>query len=234
MSKLMKLLAPQLAAIELAHMIRDMEGKKMYMWFIFSSAWNSVHPGSPSPEILRQKYQALVHHYTELHRHYHNLFHIQKMLEDSEQLQITKKAKAQLQLAIFYHDYIYRPGASDNEIQSKMVFEEDCLALNLEPPTSISDMIMSTALYEKQGSVNDLGDLDLATLALPYDEYTFHGKLLFEEYGNRFLEQQMIEGRRDFLVKMLSLPKIFNNDPEKDSLACANMGRQLAELLRSK
>jgi predicted metal-dependent HD superfamily phosphohydrolase len=158
------------------------------------------------------------------------------MLQDLEELPLSKARKSNLQLAIFYHDYIYSPGASDNEMQSKIVFDEDCKALGVDPLVGsaalISKMILSTAYYETQGSVNDLGDLDLATLALPYDEYTYHGKLLFEEYSSRFLESQMIEGRRDFLVRMLSLPKIFNHDPERDSRAQLNMGRQLAELLR--
>ena len=206
----------------------------MDMWEVFQSAWGAV--SGSDRELVRKRYQVLIHHYTESHRHYHNLFHIQKMLEESEELTFRKiYNKAQLQLGIFYHDYIYVPGALDNELQSKMVFEEDCRTLGLtDVPVQVSDMIMSTALYETQGSVNPLGDLDLATLALPYDEYTYFGRLLFEEYGNRFIESQMIEGRKEFLVKMLSLPKIFSNDLEMDSRAHANMGRQLAELLRSK
>lgn len=210
----------------------------MDMWDLFYSAWTVVSQGSADKEVIRRKYLALIHQYSKLGRHYHNLFHIQRMLQDLEELTLSKVRKSNLQLAIFYHDYIYSPGASDNEMQSKIFFEEDCKALDVDPLVGsaalISEMILSTAYYETQGSVNDLGDLDLATLALPYDEYTYHGKLLFEEYSSRFLESQMIEGRRDFLVRMLSLPKIFNHDPEMDSRAQSNMGRQLAELLRSK
>ncbi len=205
----------------------------MDMWDLFLCAWSTVH-SNVDTEQVRRKYLSLVHNYTESHRFYHNLFHIQAMLQDLDEISsLSKKKKATIQLAIFYHDCIYNIGASDNEIQSKMVFDEDCKALGLEEPIAeVGDMIMSTALYDQQGSVNILGDLDLATLALPYPAYSNLGKLLFEEYGSRFTEAQMIEGRKEFLLKMLSLPEIFTNNPEMDSLAHANMGRQLAELIQ--
>ncbi len=54
--------------------------------------------------------------YTNSSRHYHNIQHIHQMLKLSEQFEFS----ATLQLAIWFHDMIYKALSTRNEIESAL------------------------------------------------------------------------------------------------------------------
>jgi predicted metal-dependent HD superfamily phosphohydrolase len=60
----------------------------------------------------------LLPRYSEPHRHYHNVQHIEECLREFEFGQHLAADPAAVELAILFHDAIYDPRRSDNEEQS--------------------------------------------------------------------------------------------------------------------
>jgi predicted metal-dependent HD superfamily phosphohydrolase len=80
-------------------------------------------------------------------RHYHNLRHIQDLLNLSSQYQPYLYDKDTIDFAIFYHDIIYDVSKSDNEERSAGIAESRLKALKLPVvchPISISCTYINT------------------------------------------------------------------------------------------
>src|SRR3989337_1002948 len=64
-------------------------------------------------------------------RHYHNLLHIDALLQLSNQYQEHLRDKEVVDFSIFYHDIIYRVVQSDNEIKSAAFAQKQLRELGL-------------------------------------------------------------------------------------------------------
>src|SRR4051812_36368693 len=60
----------------------------------------------------------LAQRYSEPHRHYHTLDHLLAMLDTLAALPLPAASQPAVQLAVWFHDAIYDPKASDNEERS--------------------------------------------------------------------------------------------------------------------
>ena len=67
-------------------------------------------------------HQQLIASYSEPQRFYHTLTHIEHCLKLIEKISSELQSPEALELAIWYHDVIYRPGAKDNEQLSADLF----------------------------------------------------------------------------------------------------------------
>lgn len=72
---------------------------------------------------------AVIAAYTQKHRAYHNLRHIQELLDLLERAEHLVENKALLLWAIWYHDVVYQPQRKDNEAQSADWALRDMLAV---------------------------------------------------------------------------------------------------------
>jgi predicted metal-dependent HD superfamily phosphohydrolase len=80
-------------------------------WIRFWAAAGAA--GDPEPE-----WRALAARYAEPHRAYHTMAHIAHCLEEFEEVRGLAADPVAVELALWYHDAVYDPRATDNEARS--------------------------------------------------------------------------------------------------------------------
>lgn len=148
--------------------------------------------------------------------HYHTPYHVLAMLHCYYNLPEGSRPKLDpiVELAIWFHDVVYIPGAkaAQNEKDSA-----DVAVALMRPWISpvqqreLREQIEATALYETSHTLSTdrydvIFDLDLANLASPSFESSNLGiRLEFDHVS----EEDWLKGRRNFLETMLNKPKIY-------------------------
>lgn len=123
-------------------------------------------------------FNELVSAYNEKHRHYHTQKHIEAMLKHFDNTKNLAKAPLEIELAIWFHDAIYKPFSSSNELDSANWARDFLLEQNYSQDgiDRIHKMIMST-LHNGQAKAADeqlIVDIDLTILGTTesvYDEF---------------------------------------------------------------
>ena len=172
----------------------------------------------------------LVHRYSEPHRRYHTVLHVEDCL--NEYLNAIKNDGATdpaVVLAIFWHDAVYQGVSGDDESRSADLLE------GMLPPSaarySAASMIRKTDSYAYAGSFGIMGDCDLAGLGKAWPEYEQNRARIRAEY--RVSDAYWNAGRAKFLASMLALPRIFSTEDfygRYEARARENMSRELAAL----
>jgi predicted metal-dependent HD superfamily phosphohydrolase len=136
-------------------------------------------PNSPTSEFLRSEFtksiqqihgdegaaqawsNSLIKAYSEPQRHYHTASHISSMLQLFQAQRHLITNPIVLQLAIYFHDWVYDPKAHDNELQSISVFKAFAAQLNLDGSLieTASHYIEATITHSLKAG--DDGDEDL-------------------------------------------------------------------------
>ncbi len=146
--------------------------------------------------------------YTDWSRSYHNLSHLWSLLQLSEQYQNQLESPSTVDLAIFFHDYIYNAKRKDNEAQSAQW--ANTLLSGLLPPkvlNKVSTLILSTAghrprLLEDEDQLWFL-DFDLAILAAVPAVYKAYADAIREEYKSWYSYFVYNSGRKKILKTFL-------------------------------
>jgi len=120
-------------------------------------------------------YTELIRAYTEEHRHYHSDAHIKACLQHFDAVQSLAEYPAGVELALWFHDAVYKPMSSTNELDSadwcaKFLAENNIAA---EVIQRIHKLIMATC-HSAELVGNDerlVVDIDLAILGAPEDIY---------------------------------------------------------------
>jgi predicted metal-dependent HD superfamily phosphohydrolase len=176
--------------------------------------------------------------YTEPHRRYHTLEHIEACLAQLGELDdLTAAERTTLERAIWWHDAIYDPTRSDNEDLSAEMADRDLAAMGAGDAerAEIARLIRLT-----KGHAVDAGDrlgailvsIDLSILGAEPRAYDRYAGQIREEYG--FVPEDLYRaGRAGVLRRFLDAPTLF---PEPgfaarlDGRARANLARELATL----
>ena len=158
----------------------------------------------------------LVDAYSDRTRQYHNLEHIQHLLNLLEEVKDLCECFFGLQLTAWFHDYIYIPQARDNEVQSALYAAEILNKLGLEPKITelVTQIIISTQNHQPLiQSVDNLIflDLDLAILGASPDKYNEYAQKIRKEYSHK-CDRDYFRGRKQVLTEFLSRPKIYYTD----------------------
>lgn len=155
----------------------------------------------------------IVEHYTQAHRHYHKLQHLEDMYAHLSAFYNQAIPPASL-LALFYHDFEYNPLRSDNEHQSA-VYAERKLTTWGAPQHLIDEvvtMILATKEHESNMANTEIAvflDADMAILGVEsklYQQYCTQVRMEFNVYPD-FL---YCKGRKAFLEATLHKPCIFS------------------------
>jgi predicted metal-dependent HD superfamily phosphohydrolase len=111
-------------------------------------------------------------------RHYHNLRHIQDLLNLSSQYQPYLYDKDTIDFAIFYHDIIYDVSKSDNEERSAGIAESRLKALKLpvKKIVNIVQYIVGSKTHTLHGKDNETDlawflDFDMSILGGGWEIY---------------------------------------------------------------
>jgi predicted metal-dependent HD superfamily phosphohydrolase len=162
------------------------------------------------PEAVRSAADDIVARYEEPHRRYHTLEHIESMLVVTGRLE----ASTEVTCAVWFHDVVYDPTATDNEARSA-VYARDVLAA-MGAPTSVVDevsrLVESTAQHAPDGDDRNgclLADADLAILGTPADQYEHYAQHVRAEYAH-VSDEAWREGRAAVLRSFLERPRLFH------------------------
>lgn len=174
---------------------------------------------------------SLIERYSEPHRHYHNIFHINDMLNLSAACHPISPGA--LNLMIWYHDAIYDPTRSDNEEKSAEL-AVDNLKDRLE--TEDVDYIANGILFTKHTFSSRYLSSDLAILIdcdlhiLSHDFcYKMYARNIRKEYSH-LSDEAYITGRIDFLEKMLNRNPWYSVFRNRNSRAQKNINMELQKL----
>jgi predicted metal-dependent HD superfamily phosphohydrolase len=181
------------------------------------SQWSSLASrySSNRPEI-DSLFNAIVQHYSESARAYHDLSHIQSLLALSESLLDKIQNQDALYFAIWFHDVIYDTQRPDNEEKSAE-FAVDALArLGVPEPTSavVRAMILATKHHRGEGFSWDMKaflDLDTSILGAPEEIYREYSQSIRKEYS--WVPDVLYrEGRTKVLNDFLRRDRIYHTE----------------------
>ena len=157
-------------------------------------------------------FASLLARYREAHRAYHTDQHIGECLAWLDEVQSQAGSRTTLELAIWYHDAIYRPGRSDNEEASANLASQDLLAAGA-PGTlgaDVASLIRWTAheAAPPPGDATLLVDIDLAILGASAARYAEYESQIRSEY--RWVPEFLFRRRRAELLRaFLARPRLY-------------------------
>src|SRR5262249_41964540 len=185
----------------------------------------------------------LVRAYTAPDRHYHNLAHIEAMLDLMRWHRGALSDPTSIEAAIWFHDAVYDTRRHDNEEKSAALAAER-LAGVLSPDRieRITSMILATAGHVVPEGLDETArrdcalflDMDLAILGSAPDAFAAYEEAVRREYG-WVSDALWIEGRRKVLQAFLSRSAIYASPPFRashETAARVNLTRSLERLAR--
>lgn len=181
-----------------------------------------------------EKYDELIELYASSHRFYHNIFHVENMINSIYELldiylfDDHNIKKAELIFAAFFHDAIYEPSKHDiivsddhisDEVLSADIAVKSLKYMNLDNVHSIARIYELITLTD--GHKVDISgqcepeiqqiffDADISVLGTIPPRYEQYKVGIMQEYTH-IEPQRYIAGRLDFLTQMVSNKTIFN------------------------
>jgi predicted metal-dependent HD superfamily phosphohydrolase len=162
---------------------------------------------------------------SEPHRKYHNLNHIHQCLIEFDQyekaLNTNDHMRKHVEDAIWYHDIVYNPYATDNEERSAEVYMLQRISLidggtnvsGLYKAEKVRDTILATAKHTiTQENLSDatkiMLDIDLAGFGKSRSIFAKNGIDIRNEYYNTSTMDFMI-GRMKFYDKLSGRPTLY-------------------------
>ena len=174
--------------------------------------------------------EPLLEAYSHPSRAYHNLEHLQEVLEWTDRVPLEESERDLLRLALFYHDAVYEGRRSDNEQASADWAVRD-LGGRAEP---LVPLILDTCHVAQPSS--SLGawmvDIDLAILGADWDRFERYNRDVRREYAwvPNWLYRRK---RRQILRQFLKREWIYHTEFFRQRLeraARANLQRAIGEL----
>jgi len=198
----------------------------------WQSAWRRLGAVNADEELYRQ----LVACYSEPHRKYHTMRHLNECLAHLDSMRPLANHAAEVELALWFHDAIYDTSQKDNEKRSAEWARDSVLAAGgtSEQADRIHELIMTT-MHNAVPAGRDaevLVDIDLAILgadASRFDEYEVEVR---EEYS--WVPESLYRAaRRKVLEEFARRQWIYSTELfrfERESRARDNLARSLARL----
>jgi predicted metal-dependent HD superfamily phosphohydrolase len=167
--------------------------------------------------------------YSESHRHYHNMRHIQSMIAELNLVHIEHSTKPyakgakpafhfdRITAMIWYHDAYYDPYTPGlNEHLSAELFRQ---AGGARSPDFVKEVLRGIQLSaqhtvqhdDASPSIQLFLDLDLLGFGRTYEEFNHNTKMIRLEY-DRTSELDFMQGRIKFLTMLDARPRIFYTD----------------------
>ena len=182
----------------------------------------------PSPDTFA-RLQTL---HAQRHRHYHTAAHINAMLGHLDRLRSHAKRPDLIELAIWFHDAVYKPMSQTNERDSAdmaVAFLSGHL-----PPDDVETVETMIVLTQTHGDTTDpdtalMLDIDLSILAAPPEAYQRYTEAIRREY--RLVPGPLYRrGRAKVLRHFLDMPRIYKTDAVADAWESAARGNLVTEL----
>ena len=196
--------------------------------------WNRVvAPLQPNPQAT---WQQLASRYSEPHRHYHTLDHVAACLNWLDQYRHLAEDPLSIELALWAHDVIYDPRASDNEARSADWFTQHFAGSTLTDAQRdrVHTLILAT-IHPHPPTDADMAllqDIDLSILGADIELYDRYEGWIRQEYA--FVpEAAFRKGRSAVLRSFLEQDMIYHTAALSERLEASvrnNLNRALEKL----
>jgi predicted metal-dependent HD superfamily phosphohydrolase len=174
----------------------------------------------------------------EPHRHYHGLDHLRDCLDRLDEAPTSGKERDLAEAALWYHDLVYRPGASDNEARSAELARSNLLEGGAPEGTAdeVARLVRQTDhAAPAEDPVSALVcDVDLSILGRREEEFAEYERRIREEY-RQVPEPLYRTGRARVLAGFLARDPLFRTPyfGERYEAAARRNLRRCLEALRS-
>jgi predicted metal-dependent HD superfamily phosphohydrolase len=190
------------------------------------AAWSALWRRVGRKEDGEATHRDLVRRHSEPHRAYHTLAHIEHCLDEFETVRAAARDPDAVELALWFHDAVYRPRAGDNEARSA----------DLVRPISAraAELVLATrhAAPPEDPDAELVVDVDLAILGQPADRFDRYEVEIRKEFAwvPGFLFRRK---RAAVLRSFLDRPSIYRTPwfrGRYETAARLNLERSLAKL----
>ena len=198
----------------------------------WQSAWRLLGASSASEDL----YQQLVACYSEPHRKYHTIQHLNECLRHLESVSALAEHADEVELALWFHDAIYDTTKKDNEERSAVWARDSVLAAGVssEKADRIYELIMAT-MHNAVPAGKDaevLVDIDLGILGAGTERFDGYEVQVREEYS--WVPESLYRAARSkVLEQFISREWIYSTEPFRskyEARARENIARSLARL----
>ena len=175
----------------------------------------------PDPDLVRR--------YAEPHRAYHTMQHIEECLAEFERARHLAADPAAVELALWYHDAVYNPLASDNEERSAKLAIEGLTDTTFA--RRVEDLILATKhrVEPTDPDAQLLADIDLSILGQRWERFAEYETQIRKEYA--MVPEPIFKVKRaEILRSFLDRARIYSTPFFRDRLevqARANLKRTL-------
>jgi len=161
-------------------------------------------------------FSALDVRYREPQRYYHTWDHVLDCLAELERVKNLCVDPVAVEMAVWYHDAVYAPGAQDNEAKSAALARQAAVRMGLPPAQADEIWALVSATGHAQAppggpyrqDLEVLLDIDLAILGRGEEDFAAYEHKIRREYG--FLcEASYRRARRQVLESFLSRPRLY-------------------------
>jgi predicted metal-dependent HD superfamily phosphohydrolase len=169
-------------------------------------------------------------------RRYHDARHLEDCLARLDELRPSPATRDLLEMALWFHDAVYHPRASDNEERSALWAEQALASAGLPAP-AVDEIVRLVRLTRQHGPAADetgrlMCDIDLSILGRPNEAFDEYERRVRAEYA-WVPEPAFRQGRTRILEGLLRRDPLFQTETFRrrfESAARANLRRALAAL----
>ena len=201
------------------------------------AAWSRCVDDSHDARVL---FDSLVGRHREAHRHYHGVRHVTWVVRHVEELAAAEPVSdiAAVVVAAFFHDAVYDPQASDNEIASARLADRELTELGWDEArrARVAAMVEATATHDVPTAIDTdaavLLDADLAVLGSDPASYQAYVAGVRSEYAHVTADDWRT-GRTQVLRSFLDRPALFATPTGRarwEARARANLAAEVASL----
>jgi predicted metal-dependent HD superfamily phosphohydrolase len=174
--------------------------------------------------------------YAEPARAYHTADHIRDCLTELDRVRDLTQTPDEVEAALWFHDAVYTPGASDNEDRSARLAEEVLGTSAVPAPKShrIAALVLATSHVgpAETAAARWLCDIDLSILGRAPGEFDEFERRIRQEYG-WIPEATYRRERAAVLTRFLQRPSVYQTDDFRrryEKPARANLQRLIQSL----
>ncbi len=177
--------------------------------------WIEICGSGVNKALVHTGFKTLVAQYSEKHRFYHHLGHINACLELCDEVADYIEERFNIEMSIWFHDVIYDPVKFDNEEKSAKYAKKFLQAINLNPVeiNKIEHLILLTRHPSLPVTDDEkyLVDIDLSILGANNALYDNYELAIRKEYS-LVPSFRYRNGRVDVLKSFAKLDKIFQTE----------------------
>ena len=179
-------------------------------------------------------YRRLRRSWSGMGRHYHTLTHLDACLRELDAARELAMRPGEVELALWFHDAIYRSWRRDNEQQSAALAGHMLRAASIETVERVRQLVLATT-HGEEGFAGDTAlvvDIDLSILGQSPEIYAQFERAIRREYW-WVSRARYVAGRSGVLRRFLGRSAIYQHDrfyEKYEQQARVNLAAAIAQL----